>query len=50
METGYRTASAVEITAGVKLGDSLVVAGMLFVRDGSDLKIGKTLPLVEIIK
>ena len=50
VETGYRTASAVEITAGVKLGDSLVVAGMLFVRDGSDLKIGKTLPLVEIIK
>lgn len=50
VETGYRTASAVEITAGVKLGDSLVVAGMLYVRDGSDLKIGKTLPLVEIIK
>ena len=50
VETGYRTASAVEITAGVKLGDSLVVAGMLFVRDGSDLKIGKTLPLAEIIK
>ena len=50
VETGYRTASAVEITAGVKLGDSLVVAGMLFVRDGSDLKIGKTLPLVDIIK
>ena len=50
VETGYRTASAVEITAGVKLGDSLVVAGMLFVRDGSDFKIGKTLPLVEIIK
>jgi membrane fusion protein (multidrug efflux system) len=50
VETGYRTASAVEITAGVKVGDSLVVAGMLFVRDGSDLKIGKTLPLAEIIK
>jgi len=50
VETGYRTASAVEITAGVKLGDSLIVAGMLFVRDGSDLKIGKTLPLADIIK
>ena len=50
VETGYRTASAVEITAGVKVGDSLVVAGMLFVRDGSDLKIGKTLQLAEIIK
>jgi hypothetical protein len=34
----------------VQVGDSLVVAGMLFVREGSDLKIGKTLPLAEIIK
>lgn len=50
VETGYRTAAGVEITSGVQLGDSLVVAGMLFVRDGSDLKIGKTLPLVDIIK
>lgn len=50
VETGYRTASAVEITSGVQLGDSLIVAGMLFVRDGSDLKIGKTLPLADIIK
>ena len=50
VETGYRTAAGVEITSGVKVGDSLIVAGMLFVRDGSDLKIGKTLPLAEIIK
>jgi membrane fusion protein (multidrug efflux system) len=50
VETGYRTASGVEITSGVQIGDSLIVAGMLFVRDGSDLKIGKTLPLVDIIK
>jgi membrane fusion protein (multidrug efflux system) len=50
VETGYRTSAGVEITSGVKVGDSLIVAGMLFVRDGSDLKIGKTLPLVEIIK
>ncbi len=50
VETGYRTASAVEITSGVQVGDSLIVAGMLFVRDGSDLKIGKTLPLADIIK
>lgn len=50
VETGYRTAAGVEITSGVKVGDSLIVAGMLFVRDGSDLKIGKTLPLVDIIK
>ena len=50
VETGYRTASGVEITSGVQIGDSLIVAGMLFVRDGSDLNIGKTLPLVDIIK
>lgn len=50
VETGYRTATGVEITSGIQVGDSLIVAGMLFVRDGSDLKIGKTLPLVEIIK
>jgi membrane fusion protein (multidrug efflux system) len=50
VETGYRTAAGVEITSGVQVGDSLVVAGMLFVREGSDLKIGKTLPLAEIIK
>ena len=50
VETGYRTASGVEITSGIQVGDSLIVAGMLFVRDGSDLKIGKTLPLVDIIK
>jgi membrane fusion protein (multidrug efflux system) len=50
VETGYRTASGVEITSGVQVGDSLIVAGMFFVRDGSDLKIGKTLPLVDIIK
>ncbi len=50
VETGYRTAAGVEITSGVQIGDSLIVAGMLFVREGSDLKIGKTLPLVDIIK
>ena len=50
VETGYRTASGVEIISGVKVGDSLIVAGMLFVREGSDLKIGKTLPLADIIK
>jgi membrane fusion protein (multidrug efflux system) len=50
VETGYRTASGVEITSGIQVGDSLIVAGMLFVREGSDLKIGKTLPLADIIK
>lgn len=50
VETGYRTATAVEITSGLQIGDSIVVAGMLFVREGSTLKIGKTLPLLDITK
>jgi membrane fusion protein (multidrug efflux system) len=48
VQTGYRTATAVEITSGLNIGDSIVVAGMLFVRDGSELKIGKTLSIKEI--
>ena len=50
VETGYRTESAVEITSGLNAGDSIVVAGMLYVRDGSTLKIGKTISLVDIKK
>ena len=50
VETGYRTESAVEITKGLNIGDSIVVAGMLYVRDGSTLKIGKTISLVDIKK
>ncbi len=50
VETGYRTESAVEITSGLTAGDSIVVAGMLYVRDGSALKIGKTISLVDIKK
>jgi membrane fusion protein (multidrug efflux system) len=50
VETGYRTASGVEITRGLKVGDSVIVAGMLFVRDGAPLKIGKTISVADIIK
>jgi membrane fusion protein (multidrug efflux system) len=50
VETGYRTQTAVEITKGLEVGDSVIVAGMLFVKDGSKLKIGKTLPNKEITK
>ncbi len=50
VETGYRTASGVEITRGLKVGDSVVVAGMLFVREGGPLKIGKTISVADIIK
>jgi membrane fusion protein (multidrug efflux system) len=50
VETGYRTQTAVEITKGLQVGDSIIVAGMLFVKDGSKLKIGKTLSNIDITK
>jgi membrane fusion protein (multidrug efflux system) len=50
VETGYRTQTAVEITKGLQVGDSVIVAGMLFVKEGSKLKIGKTLSNIEITK
>ncbi|NBX28810.1 MAG: efflux RND transporter periplasmic adaptor subunit [Chitinophagia bacterium] len=50
VETGYRTISSVEITKGLQAGDSVIVAGMLFVKDGAKLKIGKTLSNIDITK
>ena len=50
VQTGYRTTSSVEITSGLKVGDSVIVAGMLFVRQGNNLKVGKTIKLAEITK
>ena len=50
VETGYRTQTAVEITKGLQVGDSVVVAGMLFVKEGSKLKIGKALSNIDITK
>jgi membrane fusion protein (multidrug efflux system) len=50
VETGYRTQTAVEITKGLQVGDSVIVAGMLFVKEGSKLKIGKTLSNIDITK
>jgi len=32
------------------VGDSVVVAGMLFVRDGNKIKVGKTLSILAITK
>jgi len=40
----------VEITKGVNVGDTIVVAGMLFVRDGNKIKVGKTLSILAIAK
>ncbi len=50
VETGYRTQTAVEITKGLQPGDSVIVAGMLFVKEGSKLKIGKSLSNIDITK
>lgn len=50
VETGYRTATSAEIVKGINPGDSVVVAGILFVRQGNKLKIGKTIKLTEIAK
>jgi len=50
VETGYRTATSVEITKGVNVGDTVVVAGMLFVRNGNKINVGKIIPIVEIAK
>ncbi len=50
VETGYRSQTAVEITKGLQVGDSVIVAGMLFVKEGSKLKIGKTLSNIDITK
>jgi membrane fusion protein (multidrug efflux system) len=50
VETGFRTSSAVEIVKGINLGDSVIVTGMLFVKQGSKIKVGKTLPITDITK
>ena len=50
VETGYRTAGAVEITKGLNVGDSVIVAGMLFVKKGSKIKVGKTIAITDITK
>ena len=50
VETGYRTQTAVEVTKGLQVGDSVIVAGMLFVKDGSKLKIGKAISNIDITK
>lgn len=50
VETGFRSSSAVEIVKGINVGDSVIVTGMLFVRQGSKIKVGKTLPITDITK
>ncbi len=41
VETGIRTSDVVEITDGLKIGDTIVVSGVLYVRPGGNVKIKK---------
>ena len=41
IETGLRTADAVEITKGINVGDTVVVTGVLFVKNNVPVKVKK---------
>jgi membrane fusion protein (multidrug efflux system) len=41
VETGIRNSDVVEITNGLKIGDTIVVSGVLYVRPGANVKIKK---------
>jgi len=41
VETGIRNSDVVEITDGLKIGDTIVVSGVLYVRPGGNVKIKK---------
>ena len=45
VETGLRNSNLVELTGGVKAGDSIIVSGMLFVRPNAPVHIQKVHPL-----
>ena len=43
VETGLRTATGVEITKGINVGDTVIVTGVLFVKNNSIVKVKKVL-------
>jgi membrane fusion protein (multidrug efflux system) len=43
VETGLRTASGVEITKGINVGDTVIVTGVLFVKNNAVVKVKKIL-------
>ena len=45
--TGLRNTSMIEITNGLVTGDSIIVSGMLFVRPGGSVKIGRVKKLTD---
>lgn len=50
VETGLRTASGVEITKGLNIGDSVVVTGVLFVRPNAAVKVRSVKKAEELMK
>ena len=50
VETGLRQTNNVEVTKGIKAGDTVVVTGVLFVRPKNPVKIRKVLSLEELAK
>jgi len=50
VQTGLRQSNNVEISSGIKQGDSVVVTGVLFARPKSSLKIRKVLTLEKLAK
>ena len=50
IETGYRSAGMVEVTKGLKTGDSIVVTGVLFVRPKSPVKVRSVKKLSDLVK
>ncbi|TAH12250.1 MAG: efflux RND transporter periplasmic adaptor subunit [Sphingobacteriia bacterium] len=47
IETGFRSAGMVEVTKGIKIGDSVVVTGVLFVRPKLPVKVRSVKKLTE---
>lgn len=50
VETGLRTASGVEITKGINVGDSVVVTGVLFVKPNALVKVKNVKNLADLTK
>jgi membrane fusion protein, multidrug efflux system len=50
IETGLRTKGLAEITKGIKLGDSVVVTGVLFVRPKQPIKVRGVKKLSDLLK
>ena len=50
IETGFRSPGMVEVTKGVKVGDSIVVTGVLFVRPKLPVKVRSVKKLSDLVK